>query len=197
MPDYSKSKIYKIICSETQQIYIGSTTQPLSKRLSQHKKGSTTAKNFIEPKIYLVETVCCDTKEELHARERYYIENIECVNLMIPGRTYNEWIEKNKEIIAEKKKDYHEKNKEKIAQRKKDYYEKNKDTISEKYKVYREENKDIIAEKFKKRYEENKDTISEKKKVKYTCECGSTLRKSDIRQHERTKKHQDFISQSK
>ena len=167
MPDYSKSKIYKIICSETQRVYIGSTIQPLTKRLSQHKKGSTLAKKFIEPKIYLVETVCCDTKEELHARERYHIEKTECVNLMIPGRTKKEYYEKNKEEINQKLKVYREKNKEKIAQRKKDYHEK------------------------------NKENISEKKKVKYTCECGSYIRKAEIRPHERTKKHQAFISQSK
>ena len=154
MPDYSKSKIYKIICSETQKIYIGSTIQPLSKRLygHKHKKNKCKSNTFIEPKIYLVETVCCDSKEELHARERYHIENIDCVNKCIPGRTHKEYCEKNKE----KRKEL--------------------------YKKYREENKDII---------------SKKSKVKYTCECGSTLRKADIRPHERTKKHQAFISQSK
>jgi hypothetical protein len=30
--------------------------------------------------IYLVEKYPCDTKDELHAREGYYIQNNECVN---------------------------------------------------------------------------------------------------------------------
>ena len=33
MPDYQKGKIYKIISNETDDVYIGSTTQSLSLRL--------------------------------------------------------------------------------------------------------------------------------------------------------------------
>jgi len=42
MPDYSKSKIYKLICDDPELVYYGSTTQKyLSSRLCEHKK-----KNF-------------------------------------------------------------------------------------------------------------------------------------------------------
>jgi predicted GIY-YIG superfamily endonuclease len=34
---YKESKIYKIICYDTELCYIGSTTQPLHKRFYQHK----------------------------------------------------------------------------------------------------------------------------------------------------------------
>jgi len=171
MPDYSKSKIYKVICSETQRVYIGSTVQPLSKRLSQHKKkdNNCMSKILIEPKIYLVESFCCDTKEELYARERYHIENTECVNCQIPGRT---------------KKEYYEK----TSIYNKEYYEKNKEKIKEKTKEYTKK-MDY--------YKKNKDIISQKAKVKYTCECGSKLAKSSKGQHLRSEKHQAFISQSK
>jgi len=37
MIDYTKSKIYKIICNNSGLIYIGSTTCLLSKRLQEHK----------------------------------------------------------------------------------------------------------------------------------------------------------------
>jgi hypothetical protein len=44
----------------------------------------------------------------LKARERHYIESLECVNLFIPGRTKKEcdkaYYEKNKEEIAKKQK---------------------------------------------------------------------------------------------
>ena len=36
MPDYSKSKIYKIICNITGLVYIGSTCQTLTQRLQDH-----------------------------------------------------------------------------------------------------------------------------------------------------------------
>lgn len=38
MPDYSKGKIYKLCSNQTDNVYIGSTTQELSFRLSDHKK---------------------------------------------------------------------------------------------------------------------------------------------------------------
>jgi hypothetical protein len=57
-------------------------------------------------KIVLVEEVECKSKEDLHKRERYYIENNECVNKYIPGRTrketQKEYRDANKEIIKEK-----------------------------------------------------------------------------------------------
>jgi len=153
--------------------------------------------DYSKSKIYLVETVCCNTKEELHARERYHIEKTECVNLMIPGRTNNEWYEDNKEIIAQYKKEYYEKNKEKLKQQMKKYQEENKELYAQTSKVYREKNKEKLALHGKEYYEKNKDIISEKLKVKYTCECGSKLVKSSKANHQKTKKHQDFISQSK
>ena len=37
--------------------------------------------------------------------------------------------------------------------------------------------------------EKNKEKINEKGKEKITCDCGSEVRKKDIRRHEKTKKH--------
>ena len=37
MPDYSKGKVYKLIYDGAAEIYIGSTTQKLYKRLAVHK----------------------------------------------------------------------------------------------------------------------------------------------------------------
>jgi hypothetical protein len=38
MPDYKNGKIYKLWSPEGDEIYIGSTIQPLYARLSAHKK---------------------------------------------------------------------------------------------------------------------------------------------------------------
>ena len=46
-------------------------------------------------------------------------------------------------------------------------------------------------------YQDKKCIISEKHKVKYNCICGSFLRKSDKSQHEKSKKHQNYIDNSK
>jgi len=104
--------------------YYGSTTQPLCERKSQHKqdflknKRGTCSKELFnlgnDIDIVLVETYPCNNKEELHQRERYYIENNECINKQIPSRTKKEWNHLNKDKIKEKNIRYYEKNKELI-----------------------------------------------------------------------------------
>ena len=57
---------------------------------------------------------------------------------------------------------------------------------------YQDHVEDIL--KYQKKYrDEHKEKISEKRKIKITCKCGSVVRKSDIRQHERSKKHIKYI----
>jgi len=188
MPDYSKGKIYKIVNNVNDKVYYGSTTQPLSHRMGNHRKKNyncTSKKLDIdikECKIILVENYSCNSKYELESRERYYIENFDCVNKQIPTRTINEYLDENKDILKEKSKKYREKNKDIIKQRKTIYYQNNKDKINENKKKWREENKDKIDEK-------NKKIIK--------CQCGSEIQRMEISRHKKTKKHLNFISQSK
>jgi hypothetical protein len=71
----------------------------------------------------------------------------------------------------------------------KKYREKNNDKIKETNKKYWEENKDKLKKQRKKKYEKNKEKINQKRKIKITCcLCGSLVRKSDIKKHQRTKK---------
>ena len=120
MPDYKDSKIYKITCNVSRLAYYGSTTQPISKRMVQHRSdfrkntGRCNSKCVLASGDYdycLVEKVECSDKTELHQRERHYIETNECVNFIIPGRTYSEWYLDNKETILE----YRSKTKEKMS----------------------------------------------------------------------------------
>ena len=48
-------------------------------------------------KIELLEDYPCENKEQLLKREGYYIQNNDCVNRCVAGRTINEWKEDNKE----------------------------------------------------------------------------------------------------
>jgi len=196
--DYKNGKIYKLVCSETQNVYIGSTCSTLVKRLHGHKKKSNkcTSKTFIEPKIFLIEDFPCERKEQLNGRERHYIETIDCVNMIIPGRTKKEYEQDNKEKIIEKYKEYNKKNKEKINEKCKKYYQENKEKINEKHKKYYQENKYKISGKNKKHYHENKDKILEKQKKKYTCKCGSTLARNNKADHEKSKKHKLYIDKT-
>ena len=134
MVNYKNGKVYKITC-ETGLIYIGSTTRPLKERLRKHKKDICRCKDFINPKIELIENVECETKTELLTRERYYIESIECVNLRIPLRTYEESLKLRRE-------QYSKCDKEARAKKRKEYYELNKDKMKAKNKLWREKNKE-------------------------------------------------------
>jgi hypothetical protein len=40
--------------------------------------------------IILIENYPCETKEELHKRERHFIESMQCVNKVIPTRTHKD-----------------------------------------------------------------------------------------------------------
>lgn len=100
MKDYNNGKIYYIICKKTNNIYIGSTTEPLRVRLAKHKyeannvnrPNTSSAKclkhNYI---IKCLENYPCNNNEELTDRESLYIiksrlENtFNCINERCPS----------------------------------------------------------------------------------------------------------------
>ncbi len=90
MTDYSKSKVYKLVSNLTSDIYIGSCVVELSKRLSLHKSPRNTCsskKMFVVDAIItivLLEACPCTSKNELKARELYYITNNKCININKP-----------------------------------------------------------------------------------------------------------------
>ena len=132
MPDYSRGKIYKITSGE--MTYIGSTCEPtLAKRLANHVKCYkswlntqqyyTTSFSLIETgqyEITLVELCPCNSKDELTARERFYIETNECVNKKIPARTKQEWREDTREENKMKQQIYRDTNRDIINKRRRE-----------------------------------------------------------------------------
>jgi len=116
---YLRGKIYRIVSNVSSKQYIGSTVQVLSERFRGHKKDYEKSKTKEHTKcsvaimfdtdgvdnceIVLIEDYPCNSKDELHRRERYWIEKEECVNICIPTQTPKEWRERNKEILKEKK----------------------------------------------------------------------------------------------
>ena len=182
MPNYSNGKIYKLVCDTTKKIYIGSTTLKLCKRLAHHNsdfkiynKGNkkyNTSYEILENdnyQIVLLENVKCDNREELLQRERFYIENMECVNKCIPIRSKTE----KKEINKITKQQYEENNKESIRIRKQKYYQEKREYMLERCEKYREKTD---------------------RTQKVMCVCGSLVSKTYISTHKKTKKHIDFIN---
>ena len=76
-----------------------------------------------------------------------------------------EYVERNKDKVAERKNKYYEQNKNKILKNNKEYYELHKDKLTEYQKEYRKINKNIIAQKMKNYRDLHKDKIILHKKL--------------------------------
>ena len=114
--NYQNGKIYCIRNWVDDDIYVGSTCQPLSKRMAWHRQSIRTQKKK-HYKIYqkindvgienfyieLIENYPCGSKEELMRKEGEIIRTLNpLLNKRIEGRTRNEYYEDNKDIIKEK-----------------------------------------------------------------------------------------------
>ena len=177
MPDYSKSKIYHIVCNITGDTYYGSTVQKISQRMTTHRKKDNIccSKPIIERGDYhygLVEDYKCDNLEQLLMRERYYVDNNDCVNKRSPITSKEEktayqkiWHEEHKEEVAAQKKVYNEEHKEEIAAKAKVYYEENREMFAARMKVYQQEHKEEIAAYKKVWDQEHKEEVAAYQKI--------------------------------
>lgn len=185
---YSNSKIYKIepICDhEENEIYIGSTTKKyLSQRMNNHRHNYKAWKNntgfktssFIlfdkygvdNCKIYLLETVNVNSRDELRAIEGNYIKTLPCINRCVAGRTQ---FESMREFILS-----------------------NPNYFQEYSKKYREVNSDKIKINKKEYYKTNRNLILIKQKTKKLCDCGCEYTISNKTNHCKTRKHQEIIN---
>jgi hypothetical protein len=110
MTNYANGKVYKIYSPSQPELgdYYGSTTQSLALRIGQHrsnaKRGQCITSAVIiaagDAVIVLVELCPVGTKEELHAREAFWIRGNPCVNKVVPGRTVAEKSAYNAEYRA-------------------------------------------------------------------------------------------------
>lgn len=128
--NFANAKIYAIRSNQTEQIYIGSTCQPLYKRFHQHKKLDCSSREilvFDDCYIELLEEFPCVNKMQLNRREGELIRLHNCINKRIAGRTLAEHYQDNKTEILEKAKLYYVDNK----TEKKQYYQEHKQEIKE------------------------------------------------------------------
>jgi hypothetical protein len=106
MVNYQDGKIYKLVNTDNTLVYIGSTTHSIEERNKRHylnyrqwkrgKYGYTTSFELFEDdedgiSIFLLELYPCNSSLELQARERYWIDKIDCVNMRKPTRTKKQY----------------------------------------------------------------------------------------------------------
>ena len=202
--DYSNTHFYKIVCKDLdiQDFYVGHTTD-FRTRKNCHKRvcNNIDDKNHYLP-IYqfirdnrgwenfdmvLIETRCLNNSLEATRRERELIEELKpSLNVLIPFRTKTEkqeikteWTNQNCERIKEYKHNWHKENKDRINTNKKEKYEANREEILTKCKKY---------------YNDNIEERRQTRKRLCNCVCGDTYTYANKTRHERTKKHQEYLS---
>tara|TARA_R110000850_G_scaffold181420_2_gene306755 strand:+ start:3590 stop:4108 length:519 start_codon:yes stop_codon:yes gene_type:complete len=131
MPNYQLGKIYAIRSYQTEKIYIGSTIQTLSKRISEHRirykcwdeknykryESAFEICKFDDHYIELLENCPVKSRAELCRRQGQLIREKDCVNKTIAGRTKKEYYQDNNEKAKDKSKQYRENNKDKFRTR--------------------------------------------------------------------------------
>ena len=149
MPDYQQGKIYNILNTIDDEIYVGSTCETLSQRMARHRSVLKRNTNCLIYKhmnqlgvehfyIELIEDYPCERNEQLVKREGEIIRSIGTLNKY---GTIN--VKENKSGYHRQ---YHHDNLEKRKYQKHTWYEENKEHIKE----YYEKNKEHIKEHYEK-----------------------------------------------
>ena len=188
---YQAGKIYRITDNGYHSFYYGSTIESLSRRMGSHRRSYSDYKSgkyhyttvfsiFDEYgvdncKIELVENFPCSNREELHKREGHHIQNNDCVNKYVAGRSNKEWYEATQES-------------------RRAYRENTKDRRREYCKARYEACKDKRIQQVKERYESDRDRILEYKKEKILCSlCNATYTISHKTRHEKSQQHMNCV----
>ena len=181
--NYQNGKIYKILNSVDDEVYVGSTMQRLCSRMAKHRATMSNKPHYKlyqhmslhgQDKFYieLIEQFPCSTKEELRAKEGEWIRQIGTLNTQIAGRDKNGWYENNREQWLQSQKEYRENNRETIRHKQREHHKNNAETIREKdrerykqrsqevktrVKTWKADNSEYVKEQAQKWRTENKD----------------------------------------
>jgi len=192
--NYANGKIYKLYGDGHGLVYYGSTVETLAIRFSRHKSkhrnqcNRTKAFEIFDTgdcKIVLVELYPCTTKEELHAREAYYIKNFECVNRNVPLRTNSQWFRDNPDKRKEYEKRYRTNNRKKYLETQRASNIKRKDAA----KQWHIDNKEKEDARQRAHYIRNRERYT----TKHSCECGGRYTTKNIKGHHKSKMHINWV----
>jgi hypothetical protein len=179
MPDYNKSKIYKLWSPLGDLTYIGSTIQTLPNRLWKHKcdykrymdgkrrfvSSFELFQNYDDVRIELVCECPCDNVAQLRAIEGRYIRQLDCVNRCVAGRTKKQYHIDNREKDNERCKKWHETNKGRVKQYQKNWHKANKDSVRQKQSAYYQKNAEVIKQYQKDYNKNNKEKVAKSRKA--------------------------------
>ena len=202
-----QSKIYRILSTKGNKVYIGSTIQELHQRMSRHRAEFKEEKKYMSRVLFeeygvefchieLIENV---EQDQQLVRERFHIENTpNCVNKNMPFRTDDEK-EDSKEKEKERKKAWalakKEEDPEAFKKRgreiQKAYYQRNREAVLEKAKEYSKQNveqkKEYMANYHKAFKETDKyKAKNDRLKENIPCDlCGQVMMRANISRHKK------------
>ena len=141
-------KVYKIIHTQSDIIYIGSTFNTLRDRFKTHKSSHSKCviSKYIQEfgsdqfKIILIKEYEVVDKPHLFAYEQLWINKTKCINSQSSFRITKITNKDNYQKNKEKNKDY-------MVDYRIKYREKNREILNAKDKQYREKNKEVIKKK--------------------------------------------------
>ena len=215
--DYQLGKIYKIVSDQTDKIYIGSTAMPrLCQRMSGHKmnyrRTQAGAKHYVssfeimkfeDAKIVLVELFPCESKDELLAREQYWIDyhKASTVNKMkafidMDRKEYvhSHYLE-NIDKYKKRSKQQQETKPEEYKAYQKQYRIDNADKSKQYNQEYAVANAETLKQYRSEYYTNNVEKINQKQRRKVICPCGKEHAYGSKSQHLKSKHHQAFLAE--
>lgn len=204
MPNYSEGKIYKLVNSVDETIYIGSTCATLTTRISKHRDKSRRTPDrpiykhlndigWENIRIVLIDNVNCANKDELLREEQKHIDIYKKTNIILNKYGAIPDLEKQKQNAKENRPKYEaNRDKEHSKQVNKEYYQNNKEHIIQRTRANQLENAEDRREYLRQYRDSNKDKAKDYAKAHYeqrkgeksTCpHCDLELLKGSLSRH--------------
>ena len=185
---YENAKIYCILNTLDDEVYVGSTCQTLTQRMTKHRYNAKSRPDAMKITqkmkeqgiehfyIELLEEYPCEDKTHLMKKEGEWITKISTLNDKIMGRTRAEctkkWREENKEHYLAVRREHRKKNIDKLREQDNALYQKK--TVEERKALY--------------------EKVKEWKATKHVCECGRTYTNAHKAEHMKSKFHQKYLT---
>lgn len=204
-------RVYKIVCGQSNECYVGSTFDELKYRFQTHKtkyRQHTSKCSVVELfdkygidncKMLLIKQYEVIDRRHLEVYETLWIKKLNSINKVEPcgglleKQYQKQYRKKNEKVLKEYGKQWYRENREKIKQS----YDEKIETIAEKSKERYEQKKEVILEQQRQYRERNKQKVKQRKEdyrsVRVNCECGSEVSKNHISKHKQTQKHQKYL----
>ena len=158
--------------------------------------------------MILINTEYCENALDAKKKEREYIELLNAtLNEKRPYISKEDkaeykakWAKDNEEQVKRNKHDWYIANKEHCNQKSKQKYEEHKDERKKQSREKYAENREHYLKQHKEYYNNNKAVILQNEKDRYhskkdlvECECGCKVFQHNLREHQETRKHKQYI----